>query len=257
MPEKSGAQNSLFYRRIGTIYPTPSIGADLALYCEAVEGGSYYCKFDKDGRQIRATEWLCTHLAAHLGIATAECAILEDETGASYFGSRELISTASEFEVRDFLNHPSPNELGGPSEWPGRYLEQVFAFDMFVGNGDRSMRNFLLVNEGQSRRICAIDFASARLVDWSGYNFPVVTDQTVSVGRRLRETHGPFPASAFEMIDRIGAVPVETIEGILKGMPKDWLTAEQREGTCDNWSSDRVKGRLMALRSGIADGTLL
>jgi hypothetical protein len=59
------------------------------------------------------------------------------------------------------------------------------------------------------------------------------------------------------MIDRLAAVPAETIAGFLNQMPGDWMSTEQREGISGLWSGNRIGGRLVALRTGIADESLL
>ena len=249
---------SLFPLRISTIYPDLVNGADISFSCEADRGGTYYCKGDKGRRLIRATEWFCTHLAAHLGIPTPECAILEHpRTSETFFGSQQLSSLASDVELSTFLRNPQRGELGQPAEWPGAYLSGLYAFDLFVSNPDRGMNNFLLNREGLTRRLCVFDFASVDITVLAGMNFPVASDATVHIGRFLRDRHGFFRQAAFEMIDRLSAVPAETIAGFLKRMPGDWMHAEQREGICELWSGKRLGGRLAALRTGIADESLL
>ena len=257
VPE-SMAQKSLLPLRFRTIYPHLTNGADLSFVCEAEVGGTFYCKDDKSGRSIRSTEWFCTRLASHVGILTADCAVMESaEDGKTYFGSLSHLSTASMFEVRDFLTQPHKGELGQPSEWPGRYLSSLYALDLFLNNPDRGISNFLMRVDGMSRLLCAIDFAAVRLGDLSTRNFLVATDPTVSVGKLLRRLHGFFRDSAFEMIDRIAAIPRDTVRGFLREMPDEWMVAEQREGISDLWSEKRLGGRLMALRTGIADESLL
>ncbi len=252
------AQPHLFPLRASTIYPGKPNGGDILFHCESDKGGTYYCKGDHSGRLIRATEWLLTHLAQHVGFATPECAVIEREhLGETFFGSRQVASPASSIELHAFLMTPQKNELGQPSSWPGAYLSQLYAFDLFVGNRDRSLTNFLLQKEGFTNRLCAFDFASANLLDMSDIKFSVASDITVGIGRLLRLRHGFFPKSAIETIDRIAAVPAETIAGFLRQMPSDWMSAEQKESICELWSKHRIASRLAALRSGLSDESLL
>jgi hypothetical protein len=252
------AQPSLFSLRASTIYPGKPNGADILFHCESDQGGTYYCKGDHSGRFIRATEWFLTHLAQHVGFATPECAVVErDDLGETFFGSRQICSPACSIELHAFLMTPQKNELGQPSNWPGAYLSQLYAFDLFVGNPDRSLTNFLLQKEGFGRRLCAFDFASANLLNMAGIKFGVASDITVSIGRLLRHRHGFFPKSAIETIDRLAAVPAETIVGFLRQMPNDWMSAERKEGICELWSKHQIASRLAALRSGLSDESLL
>ncbi|HEX8401027.1 MAG TPA: HipA family kinase [Allosphingosinicella sp.] len=251
------AQPSLYPLRISNRYPPLANGADLSFCCSTSEGIAY-CKEDRDGRSVRATEWLCTSIAGHVGIVTPRFAVVEDDlSGETAFGSLVVDSPASDFDTRRFLGTAQVGELGQPSEWPGAYMSGLYALDLFLGNADRGANNFMLMQDGSSRRLCAFDFASAALNGLDGRAFPDALTTTVRYGRFLRNVHRFFTPQANEMIDRIAAIPSETIAGFLKLMPPDWMSAAQRERTCEIWSARRFGGRLLALRTGIADGTLL
>lgn len=258
MSSSRSLEPSLFPLRIGATFPLCVNGADISFSCQSECGDTYYCKSDKDGRLIRATEWFFTNLAKHLNVATADCAImLQEKSGETFFGSRDLISSASAFDTELYLNTKQVNELGQHVGWLQQYLSRLYAMDLFFSNIDRNKRNFLLQRDGLSRRLCAIDFASGRLGDLHGKNFPVADAATVRVGRILRRHHGFSKMAAFEMIDWIRTVSAETIDATLGRMPDDWMSAEQREGICGLWSSKRIGERLEALRAGIADESLL
>lgn len=250
-------QPSLYPKRVSTVYPSAPNGADIAFMCEVAEGGTYCCKADVGNRSVRLTEWICTRLAQHLGIATAECAVVENDRGETFFGSRHHRSTLDEFRLGNFLMQPHRGELGQPVEWPGRYFSSLYALDLFLGNPDRERTNFVLVAEGTALRLCAIDFAAARLTDLSSNHFPIAPSRTVLVGKVLRDLHGFYEDSALEMIERIGAVPAKVVESFFEEIPGDWSNESQREGICEEWSSKRVDNRLAALRAGIRNGSLL
>lgn len=249
-------QLGLFPKRISTVYPGKPNGADIVFMGEAAEGGTYFCKADQSGRLVRLTEWLCTRIAAHLGIATADCAVMELD-GETFFGSKNHHSTAAHFATNDFLRRPQKNELGQISDWPGRYFSGLYAVDMLLSNQDRDFTNFVMYREGSGYRVCAIDFAAAQLADLTSARFPVASSRTVLVGRILRTLHGFFEDSALEMIDRAAAVPRDVVAGFLAEIPADWANATQKEGVCDAWSGRGFGERLAALRSGLKDGTLL
>jgi hypothetical protein len=244
----------LLPQRVSTIHSILPGGQDITLVCTTKEGGVFYCKDDKPNRHIRATEMLITRLAGHVNIATPYCSVVEREDGSTLFGSLGNESTADELQVRDFLSRPETNEFGGPSPWLGRKLAALYVFDLFWGNPDRSLRNFIL--EHDTRRLCAYDFAEVRLADLSHHRFPVENGNTIFVGRFLRHVHGFEPAYAFEMIDRLDAIPVEAIQTILSEMPNEWLPTDQREGLCEVWIKQRSM-RLSFLKAGLTDGSLL
>lgn len=244
----------LLPQRASTIHSLKPNGAHITLVCTTREGGTFYCKDDQPGRPIRATEMFATRLAGHLNISTPFCSVIEREDGSTLFGSLGNESSVDGFVVKDFLSRAQPDGPTGPSTWLRRVLASLYVFDLFIGNPDRSLQNFLI--ERDTRRLCAYDFADAQLASLSHQRFPVETSHTISVGKFLRRVHGYEEAYALEMIDRISAVPVEVIRTILSEMPDDWLPMDQRGDLCEVWTNQRPL-RLSALRAGLTDGTLL
>ena len=220
----------------------------------------YYCKADRFGIAVCATEWFYTHLAAHLGIAVPDCAkIYNPENGEVLFGSKETFGTADRFEAQTLLLTPPARDpaIGDPYPWLGSYLSRLFAFDLLIGNPDRQLVNYLLVNEGRARRLLAYDFASSRLEFSSAANFDVADTQTMFVGRRLRKLRAFDPESAFELLDRVKAVPLSEVESILSSVPQEWISDELRERVHEQWQKGVVRGRVEALRAGLKNGSLL
>jgi hypothetical protein len=242
-------QESFLNRRVSTRLPRFPNGKDIDFRCFADDGALYYCKDDKDGRPLRAIEWILTKLAEHLGLSVADCAVIEDDDGRTYFGSKSPSSVAAQVEVSRYMGSPVRGELGQPLPWLGQYLARLWAYDLFVDNPDRCLPNFILDQDGQPRRLRAIDFASARLMDFSTDRFPVESEHTVWVGRVVRKTHGPHLDSALEMIDRIAAVPLNEIDQIVGRMPSDWFSVDQREGLSGFWSEGRRLDRIARLRA--------
>jgi hypothetical protein len=240
-------QTRLFHRRVTTPLPAQPNGQHVGFRCWT-DDGLYYCKDDQAGLFIRSTEWIATQLAHHLGIATAQCAIIETEDGQTYFGSRSPLSVADEVEVSRMLSLPATGELGQPLSWLGQYLAGLRVFDMFIDNPDRSVRNFILDRDGTFARLCAIDFASARLLMLPIDRFPVASEPTIFVGNILRKTHGSHADSANEMLDRIAAIPPSVVEHILKEIPEDWLPGDIRGKVNAFWSSGDLKARVACLR---------
>lgn len=249
-PSRLDSQSSLLRTRIRHIYPSRPTNKHIRFHCTAFDERTYYCKDDADGRPIRATEWISQSLALHLGIAVAEFQIIEHE-GETFFGSREAISTADIFKVRDYLSREQQNELG-ETDWFGRWLSRLYALDMFLNNPDRGMNNFVLEN-GSSLR--AIDFADSRLEDITSERFPVATSNTVCNVKFIENVHGFSLDSAREMIERIRVIPVSVIDGIIGGMPNDWMVDDQKQQIHEAWASGRISHRLSALRAGLEDGS--
>lgn len=252
-----GLQPGLFPARITTQYPADPIGKDYAFRCEAGNDGSFHCKTDSANKSVRANEWISQSLAQHLGIAVPEFRIIENDIGETFFGSREIFSTGLSADILHYLNHPQTDEMGRRGEWVGRYLSRLTALDLFLNNPDRTVKNFVFIPDGGTRRISAIDFADVQLEDISSDRFPIAACNTMRHGKVLRNVHGFFVESAFEMIDRIAAVPRSLVEGILRGMPYEWMAGDQQNAFVDAWSGGEFAVRLSALRVGVSDGSLL
>lgn len=252
-----GMQPNLLPVRISTRYPARPIGKDNTFYCIGVDGKHYYCKDDSNGRPSRANEWVFYSLARHLRILTPQFAILEDDSGNLYFGSEAIISTASRVELDYFFKTPVRNELGQVAPWPGQYFSRLYIFDLFIGNMDRTIQNFVMDANQHPRPLYAIDFADADLSEMATDRFAVAGSNTMIHGRFLRIYH-PFSSdSADEMIKNIGAIPPGFLREVMRGMPDDWLAQSQRQEFCEQWASGARHQRLAALRAGIADGSLL
>lgn len=235
-------QIPLFHVRINGRYPPPN-GKDVKFYCQGDDGKIYYCKEDEGNRTIRATEWVATKFAEWLGISVARCAVLEED-GETFFGSMSPTRLSQDFELQAYLEKATSNELGKPEPWVGRYFAQVWAFDLFLDNPDRNMRNFILDRDGQTAQIRAFDFADAGFLDFSVEKFPIASSNTGKLGRIIRRRHGAHKAAAFEILDRIRAVPKSVIEDILRGMPESWLSRDRMGGFFEVWSDGRSEQRV-------------
>jgi len=243
----------LIPHRLTGRFPAPN-GADIAFCCWTAEG-VFYCKDDKSGRPVRATEMLCTRLAGHVGLLTPHCAIVEDEEeGETYFGSLSLNSPAGLFEVKAALTTARTTEVGSPDPWLRSYLSSIYAFDLAMGNPDRSMSNFMM--EIGDRQLRAFDFADAKLEKLSADHFSIEGTNTLSVGRQLRSIHGFDLDAALEMVQRLQATPVKVFRRFLGELPGDWLAHGEGESLCESWER-RLEARLAALSAGLRDGSLL
>jgi hypothetical protein len=245
-------QNRLFHRRVSTRLPGGAQGQHLSFTCIADDGNYFYCKDDRDGHPVRASDWLATRLAREVGIATAPCSIVEDaQTGEKFFGSMRLPSIADRFAVADFLSRTHPNEIGQIGTWPGQYLSMLFTFDQFIDNPDRGHDNFVLVRDGLQTNLCAIDFASARIFRCTIDGFPVETERTIFVGKRDQTIHGAHMESALEMLNRLARVPADLIRSILDEMPEAWLSETARGMFDDFWSNGLREQRLKNLHAAL------
>lgn len=248
------SQGSLLRVRLMTREHPPE-GGQIALVGRGDDNYLYYCKDDRCGLPIRMREAVYGQLARAVGLATPDFRVIEDEaSGESYFGSRQHPSTIDRFEVGRFWRSPTKNELGMFSGFPGRWLSQLLAFDLFIGNWDRTIANIVAVREGVSLRLCPIDFASAELGQQSDQHFPVVSCATHQIARQLSSFHGFFPDSAEEMLKLIGAISPSEFKSFFRWLPPEWVNVGERETLCGFWAGDRIRARLEALRAILKDG---
>ncbi|WP_374387503.1 HipA family kinase [Sandaracinobacter sp.] len=232
-------------------------GQDIAFRCDAKEGGTYFCKDDKNGRAIRATEWFFTRLAGHLGVPVPECRVLVQRNGNRVFGSLMSPSTADDNDAMHYLSTPQRDEIGAPIERMGRFLSGITALDLFANNPDRGLHNFILNGPPGRRTLRPIDFASADIMSLASERFPGPQSPTVTDGRFLRRAHGFFLDASLEMVDRLAGVPESAISDILNDAPAEWMNASSKGAIVEVWRKRGFEVRLSAIRQGLRDGSLL
>ncbi len=246
----TGSQQTLFHVRVGTPLPTFGNGKDIAFPCIGDDGNTYYCKGDSRGLPLRAIEWTCHSLAKHVGLSVADYAIVANDNGETYFGSKSPKNViAARFELENALRLAANDEVGRPVPWVGQYLSQLFAFDHFVCNPDRDTQNIILDKDNSPHLIRAIDFADAELLPFPVGKSLIETAPTVRVGKHLRAQYGTHKPIALEMLERIGAVPQSVIAGMLGQMPEDWLSEDQAGDFVEVWSDGRCEKRINELKT--------
>lgn len=252
-----GVEGQLFPVRLRT-REIPPQGAHIEFVSRADDGELYYCKADRNGDPCRMREAFFSLLAGEVNLSTPDFRIVEDEeTGETFFGSRRMPSTVAEFERKRFLRTERKDELGRRLPFPSRWLSQLYAFDLFVANDDRSADNIIAISEGRGLRLRPIDFSAAGLARCGICEFPSGQSETVQVARDLRTVHGFFADSAIQLVDQLKAVPRSVISGLFDAMPSEWVHSEERERICDIWSGPQLDERLSALRTGLENGQLL
>lgn len=258
-PDLSSGQRELLPLTLTGFRPDPQQGQHREFVAE-VNGTPYHCKRDRNGKPLRATEWFCTSLAGHLNFAVPDfAAIRNPENDEILFGSKETWGTSNGFAVQTFLTaKPSFDPaVGDPYAWLGSYLSRLYVFDVFVGNPDRQISNFLLANGSGNRTLLAFDFASSELQLLGTTNFLVADTPTMFVGRQLRKLRPFDMQSALELTDWIERCSPQAIEAIFTSMPTEWMPDNERGKIVDLWSTGMVKVRLDALRRGLGNGSLL
>lgn len=250
-------QTELFYRKALIEYPPQTETADSLGYVEADDYQRYYIKGDAHGRRVRASEWLCTHIAEEVRVSAPAATVIELMNGELVFGSRRIANVADMTVTTTFLTSPSASNVSPAATNLGSILSGVYALDLFLHNDDRHLGNYLSVEDGGIRRFYTFDFSRALFWSWPWNGFVPSGCNTRQWGSFLRFLHGFDTKEADTIIERLSSVPTATVEGFVNRMPADWLHNSERDGFLNWWAGDQRQRRLNALQTGMRDGTLL
>ena len=211
----------------------------------------------KDGVACQTTphdEWFCTRLAETVGIACPSPHVLQLQSGDLIFGSRweggvakdpwwDMIARG-DIDIADFAP----------------VLSRIFAFDCFVHNDDRHLKNYL-VREGRfGWKMFAMDFSRAWLCN--GMPPPPLPfakdDNTLKGMRALRILFPSFfdVGAANAVLDKLAIVSEAQVLTIIDSHPPAWISPQGKKDVLEWWKSKARTERIDAIRKGIADGKL-
>ena len=148
----SARQMPLFARRALNEYPQLEETADSMGEVEADDGLIYHIKGDARGSPMRASEWISSHLAEEVGIASPPPFVIERRDGSLVFGSRRLAGVAEQIATQAFLLRPSIIAQDSSASELGSFLSGIYAFDLFISNEDRHYKNYLSTEDRNRRR---------------------------------------------------------------------------------------------------------
>lgn len=242
------------YRFAVIEYPPTGKSADSAGEVEANDGFRYHVKLDKNSREERASEWICSKLAEAAHITCPPFEPIRMKSGDIAFGSRRVMGVAPALDTTAYLTS-STYESEDPE--PSRSLSRIYAFDMFVMNIDRHYENYLMGNDGYAKRIFAFDFGRALFWDWPLRRFPNETENTRLYGKPLWQLHGFDLVAAENTLAQLSLIDTGAINGFLSSMPDEWITEASADKFLQWWASEDRFSRIEALREGITNGKLL
>ena len=250
-------QYQLFARKAEIQYPPKTVTADSLGEVEADDQFRYFVKGDAHGKLVRASEWLGTHIAEEVRISAPTPMPIELLDGTIVFGSRS-IAGVSDFAITvAYLTTPTLANTSRPATGLQAVLSATYALDLFIFNDDRHAGNYLSIDDNGTRRFYTFDFSRAVFWQWPWNHFPPATCNTRVVGGMLRRLHGFDVSAAVATLDRLAALPIETLKGFINRMPPDWLPEPVRSEFITWWSSPDRQQRIDTIKRGIADGSLL
>ena len=229
-------------------------------WAECDDGNKYLVKGYGDAPIVCAHEWVCTSVADFLHLPTAPCKVLKMKDGTLVFGSRYLGSELKPLVVSRILKSGmAPNDLLVPELVPN--LSRLYALDMFIGNTDRHLFNYLFIEEraeGSPQRIArfyATDFDAADLLIRDRITLPMVaSSNTVSTGRQIRGVY-PFDSdAAAEMLTRLGKAPEIILGRAMDGLPTEWFSKVEQQRFLERISSTDLPAQIAELQQGLSNG---
>jgi hypothetical protein len=232
----------LFPLRIASTLPNPWASADLKELARTADGHDFAVKWEHDGAGLPASEWLGHKLAVACQIATHYTATLTDAQGRLGFGSR-IESHAASFKD---LSQPERAQVVADC---GQAMSAVLALDLFIGNEDRHLNNWLFRHNqsGQWTPLC-IDFSRALFRrGFPGDPWPLTlcnTTNTQGLLKRLNNWDGPYAVFAIEQLQRVTSA---VLEHWLADCPAQWLNAQDRKTLLTWWGSQAYHLRIQQL----------
>lgn len=232
-------------------------------YALGEDGLKYIVKSNNINPLVCANEWVCTSLAEFLHIPVAPSKILQMPNGDLVFGTAVQFPALSDLDAAQLLlSHGARNDISSPEL--SAVLSSTYTFDLFIGNYDRHVGNFIFSLEsvnnshGKIARVRAIDYDAAQLLENAEFQLPLSKNSnTVSVGRQIRQVHGFDMSAAETILDRIRKGRTVMVERAMVGMPEQWLSTSKRNDLYHWVNTNHFDQKLQRLAQGISDGTYL
>jgi hypothetical protein len=229
--------------------------ADAAGVCRCDDGCDYVIKDGTSHPTTPHNEWFCTHLGQSVGIACPPCYVILQPDGTHVFGSRWEGGVAQD----PWWDMARRGEIDFNQF--SHALSRILAFDHFVHNPDRHLRNFLIRKQKNGWTMLAFDYSRA----WRYHCFPLPSlpfphaVNTLRAARHLGQMFGDY--IIFDVVDdiliKLSNVSESRVEYVLSSQPKNWLTTPEADAILTWWRSSARVRRIDAIRQGVRDGTYL
>lgn len=209
----------------------------------------YVAKRFDPGIPVRANELICSMLAEAVGLATPAFRVIEDTDNELLFGSQIYADTGT--SQAQMLAPAAPNSVALDQ------VSRIAAFDLFVGNPDRHLNNYLVRPQNGVDRILAMDFSHALLAASPPLTLPLPSScKTILRGRHLRARWGFNSQPAKDCAARLGQLPQSTGRELVNQVPPGWLPGTLATVFVRWWESEQ-QSRAQQIVAGIDDGSLL
>lgn len=228
--------------------------ADCRWICRCDDGSDYAIKDATNHLAIPHAEWFATRLGEIVGVACPPCRVV-DVQGAACFGSRWETGNGG----FDWWIRASRGEIDFSLLAPT--LSRILAFDLFVHNGDRHLRNYIVREQRMGAAVLAFDFG--RSWNWNSFPLPVLPmtadAMTIQAHRFLKQNFGKFLVNTEidHVLNNLRSVSAVRAETIILEHPKHWLTDSERNTILDWWNSRGRLDRIDQIEEGIRNESYL
>lgn len=235
-----GGQLPLLALQVNTSMSSDLGTADLERIVGCNDSHFYALKSMEVHTLLPATEYLCYKIAGACEVPTPMGAIvLTPPNQIPAFGSRW------EGGLTELTARGAVSVLELYRECSG-VLSATLALDLFLGNDDRHMKNFLFrKTHGERFAAIAIDYSRAFLVKGFPFDqFPqsanTRTNATINLHKRGETWNGPFAVHA---LGRVLEISTAHLEHWINEMPKEWLSRSDAAKLLHWWGSDAKNER--------------
>lgn len=236
-------QMSLLPLRVDVAMSSDFGSADLKKLVMTHDRHYYAVKLQSDHPLLPASEFICYKLAAACNLSVPFSSFIEMPNQEIGFGSR-FEGGLSEWNLL------SPSERFGVYQESSKLISGILAFDLFVGNEDRHMGNFVWRKNHDERWVpFAIDYSRAFLVRGFPHDdFPVPisshTRSTIAARKKADSWEGPYAVFTLEQLHN---VQVEHIAHWFNEMPISWVPIDDKNKFLEWWGSSARLDRLNAI----------
>lgn len=229
------------------------VSADCKQVCTAADGSDYAIKEMAVIESMPHNEWFCSLLAERVGIATPTAKIVIVK-GVKCFGSRWLAGEEADWWISVQAGRIDFSDLAAS-------LSRILAFDLFVFNGDRHLKNYFVMPQRLGHAVLAHDFGRA----WFYHGVPPpalpmpAASNTMSGHRTIRTLFGDFVAlsEVDDVCAKLKEVTSLEVQQIMDRHPPEWLKPDDQKAIVTWWDAPERVARIDSIERGIKDGSFL
>lgn len=219
-----------------------------------LDSATYFMKKNIPSSVSPHCEWFCATLARAVGIDVPNFAVVKSTTDHGlWFGSEQIKG-----EIHDWWPQLQAGKIniGDVSA----AMSRIYAFDLFVMNGDRNTGNHLVIKEGEHHSMFAFDHGEA----WIFGGFPIkgtLPATTATIQNKVEfQKYFPDYIDTVEMEDvlnKISSITRGRIKDIIEAHPNEWLKSAKKSEIVTWWATGKARRRCDLILKGIQDGTLV